>query len=416
MDRIIEKSEMKRAGIRRWLVRAAWIIPVILCIYWGVSAIGGKSIKASDVTYATVERGPLETAVAASGRIVPAFEEIIISPVASRILAVYAQPGDSVREGTPLLQLDLQEAEKSYRNLRDSHQVKQNQLTQLRLSNRSSLDELEMQIDIKEMEVNRLAITVDNERRLDSLGSGTGDRVRQAQTAYATGQLELKGLKQKLVNERERLASLESAAMLELGNSQRDLEMMEYTLSQGRIPAPHDGILTYLSNSIGSTVAAGEKVAVVGDLSNFKISADVPEGSSYKVRQGADAIVRIGNVELNGTVANVEPQSTSGAVPFTVTLADASNPRLRPGVRVQLYVSYGFKDEVTRIPAGSFYSGPGMYKLFVADGSSTLKRREVKLGDSNRLWVEVLEGLSPGEKIVTTNLADFEKYSKLKIK
>ncbi len=416
MDRIIEKSEIKRNNIKRWLVRAVWIIPIIICIIWGISAIGGKSIKASDLTFATVEHGPLETAVAASGRIVPAFEEIIISPVSSRILAVYAQPGDSVSEGMPLLQLDLQESEKALRNLHDSHQVKQNQLTQLQLSNRSALDELEMLIDIKEMEVNRLAITVDNERRLDSLGSGTGDRVRQAETAYATGQLELKGLRKKLVNERERLASLENAASLELGNSRRDLEMMEYTLSQGRIPAPHDGILTYLSNSIGSTVAAGEKVAVVGDLSNFKVEADVPEGSSYKVRQGAEVVVRLGNVELNGKVANVEPQSTSGAVPFTVTLDDASNPRLRPGVRVQLYVAYGFKDDVLRIPAGSYYSGPGVYRLFVADGSSTLKRREIQLGDSNRQWVEVISGLEPGEKVVTTNMSDFEKYSKLKIK
>ena len=416
MDRIIEKSELNRRNTRRWLIRAAWIIPVVLVAAWGMCSLGGKTIKSSDITFATVEHGPIETAVAASGRVVPAFEEIVISPVASRILAVYAQPGDSVREGTPLLQLDLQEVETAYRNLRDSHQVKQNQLTQLRLSNRSALDELNMLINIKEMEINRLAITVENERRLDSLGSGTGDRVRQAQTAYATGQLELKGLKQKLFNERERLASLESAALLELGTSQRDLEMMEHTLSQGRIPAPHDGILTYLSNSIGSTVAAGEKVAVVGDLSNYKIAADVPEGSSYKVRPGADATIRLGNVELKGTVTNIEPQSTSGAVPFTVTLADASNSRLRPGVRVQLYVAYGFKDDVVRIPAGSFYSGPGVYKLFVADGASTLKRREVKLGDSNREWIEVTDGLSPGEKVVTTNLSDFKKYSKLKIK
>ena len=416
MDKIIDKNELRRGHIKQWLLRAAWIIPIIICVVWGISYVGGKSVKSSDISFATVEHGPLETAVAASGRIVPAFEEIIISPIASRILSVYAQPGDSVREGMPLLQLDLKESEVALRNLSDSYQVKQNQLTQLQLSNRSTLDELEMLIDIKEMDVNRLSITVDNERRLDSLGSGTGDRVRQAETAYATGKLELKGLRQKLANERERLASLESAAMLELGNSRRELEMMEHTLSQGRIPAPHDGILTYLSNSIGSTVAAGEKVAVVGDLSNFKVSADVPEGSSYKVRQGADVIVRIGNIELNGTVANVEPQSTSGAVPFTVTLDDASNSRLRPGVRVQLYVSYGFKDDVLRIPAGSFYSGPGAYNLFVADGSSSLERREVKLGDSNRQWIEVISGLSQGEKVVTTNMTDFEKYSKLKIK
>ena len=416
MDQTISKDEIKSAARKRWIRIAIWTVPLTAAAVWGITLLGGKTVKSSDITLATVERGPLETAVAASGRMVPAFEEIINSPVSSRIMAVYAQPGDSVTEGMPLLQLDLQESETQYRNLHDSYLVKQNQLNQLRLSNRSALDELTTLIGIKEMEVNRLAITVDNERRLDSLGSGTGDRVRQAQTAYATGQLELKGLRQKLVNERERLASLEEAAILELGNSRRDLDMMERTLSQGRIPAPHDGILTYLSNSIGSRVAAGEKVAVVGDLSRFKVEAEVPEGSSYKVRPGADAIVRLGNVELKGSVANVEPQSVSGDVPFTVTLEDASNPRLRPGVRVQVYVAYGFKDDVVRIPSGSYYTGPGTYQIFVADGSSTLRRRAVKLGDSNRQWVEVTEGLSPGERVVTADMKQFEKYSKLKIR
>lgn len=416
MDKIIDKQEQKRQQRRQWLHIAAWCIGIGALLVWGISFITGKSVKASDLTFGTAERGPLETAVAASGRMVPDTEEIIISPIASRIIAVYAQPGDSVKKGMPLLQLDLQEAENQYRNLQDAHLVKSNQLSQIRLANRTALSDLEMQIDIKEMEVNRLAIEVDNERRLDSLGSGTGDRVRQAQTAFATGQLEFKGLRQKLVNERERLASLEAASLLELGTSARDLQMMERTLSQGRIPAPLDGIITYLSNSIGSMVNAGEKVAVVGDLSSYKVAADVPEGSSYKVRAGANASVRLGNVELKGTVANVEPQSTSGAVPFTVNLDDAANPRLRPGVRVQVYVDYGFKDDVIRIPTGSFYSGPGIYHLFVADSEKSLKRRDVTLGDSNQKWIEVTAGLHPGDRVVLSDMKNFEKYSSLSIK
>ena len=192
--------------------------------------------------------------------------------------------------------------------------------------------------------------------------------------------------------------------------------MMGRTLSQGRIPAPLDGIITYLSNSIGSTVAAGERVAVVGDLSRFKVAGEVPEGSSYKVRTGADVKVRVGNTEMSGTVANVEPQSTSGAVPFTVTLDDAASSRLRPGLRVQLYVGYGFKDDVLRIPNGSYYEGPGVYTLFIADGDDRLVRRNVKLADSNREWVEVVEGLRDGDSVVLVDMSSYEKYNSLKIK
>lgn len=415
MDRQIDKSTQRKARNKRIISISLWCAGGIALIVALTIYLGGGNIKESDLTTGTVTRGVLETSVAGSGRIVPAFEEMVNSPIASRIMAVYAKPGDSVRAGMPLLQLDLQSAETEYHNLHDQHVIKNNELTQLRLSNRTQLSDIEMKVKIKEMEVNRLAIEVENEQRLDSLGSGTGDRVRQAQTALATGRLELQGLRDRLVNERERLAALEEAAKLELAGSERNLQMMERTLSEGRIPAPLDGVLTYLNTKIGSTISVGERVAVVGDLSHFKVEGDIPEGSSYKVRPGADVIVRLGNVELEGSVVNIEPQSTSGAVPFTVSLSDASNPRLRPGVRVQVYISYGVKDDVLLIPNGSYYNGPGSYQLFVKD-SNKLHRRIVTLGDCNRNFVEVTAGLETGETVVISDMSKFEKHSTLTIK
>ncbi len=415
MDKIIDKQDQKRRSRKRLLRTMSWAAPLTVAIICAFYFAGSTGISKSSLTITEARRGSLETTVAASGRVVPAFEEIVNSPVVSRILAVYAQPGDSVREGMPLLELDLRATETQYKNLSDQYQIKINELHQLRLANRSALTDLEMQVRIKEMEVNTLAIDVQNEQRLDSIGSGTGDRVRKAQTAYSTGKLQLESLRQKLVAERERLAAVEAAMTLEVGNSARDLKEMEHLVRQGQIPAPHDGILTYLNNSIGSTIAAGEKVAVVGDLSRFKIAAEVPEGSSFKVQQGAKVKVRISNVELDGTVANVEPQSTGGAVPFTVVLSDASNSRLRPGIRTQIYVAYGFKESAVLIPNGEYFNGPGEYQLFVEEGSK-LKRRKVTLGDSNRLWVEVTEGIEPGEKVVTSDMSKYQNHKSLSVK
>lgn len=415
MDKIIDKDTQKRNSRKR-LIRIACGSAIIIALIAGaILYTGGKTVRASDIKLSEAVRGPLETAVAASGKVVPAFEEIVNSPVSSRIMAVYAQPGDSVKEGMPLLELDLRATESQYKSLQDAYQIKVNELRQLKLANKSALNDLAMQVKIKEMEVNTLAIDVENEQRLDSLGSGTGERVRKARKAYDTARLELDALRQKLVAERERLAAVEDAAVLGVGNAARDLEDMGLVMSQGKIPAPHDGILTYLSNSIGSTVAAGEKVAVVGDLSRFKIEASVPEGSSYKVKPGATVIVRISTSELEGTVANVEPQAVEGAVPFNVTLKDASDKRLRSGLRTQVYVNYGYKESVVLIPNGEYYGGAGDYQMFVADGDK-LVRRKVTLGDSNRQWVEVREGISPGEKVVTMNMEKYLNNKTLKLK
>ncbi len=415
MDRIIDKNEMKRGRRKRLLRIACGSAGALVVAGIGISYITGATVNANDIRIVEAETAPLETSVAATGRVVPAFEEIISSPVASHITAVYAHAGDTVRRGMPLLALDLRATETQYNNMRDAHQIKLRELEQLRLANRITLSDLDMQVQIKAMELNTLAIEVANERRLDSLGSGTGEHVRRAETARRTAELELQALTGRLAAERERLAAVEDAAVLAAGNSARDLAEMEHIVNQGRIPAPRDGVLTFLSNSIGSTVAAGEKVAVVGDLSSFKVIGEVPEGSSFKVRPGADVTVRIGNVELEGAVENIEPQSTGGAVPFTVSLADASNSRLRPGIRTQLYVTYGFKESATLIANGEYFKGPGEYTMFVAEGDK-LHRRRVRLGDSNRLKVEVVEGIRPGERVVCTDMKDFEKYKTLTIK
>lgn len=172
MDKFIDKSEIRRRRRRQYL-RVGAVVAVAGLAVWGLSSLlGGKSVYGADLSSGTAGYGPLETSVAASGRIVPAYEEIIISPVSSRILEVYAHSGDTVSEGAPLLRLDLNEAEAQCQNLRDAYQIKANSLRQLRLANRTALSDLEMQGKIKQMEVNRMAIEVENERRLDSLGSG----------------------------------------------------------------------------------------------------------------------------------------------------------------------------------------------------------------------------------------------------
>lgn len=415
MDKPIDNKEKKRRRRKRLLGITGWSLPAVALVAAAFYFSTGKSVSREAITIAEAHCGPLETTVAASGKVVPAFEEIVNSPVASSIVAVYVQPGDSVRQGMPLLELDLSTTETQYKNLQDAHMIKVNELRQLRLANKSALSDIEMQVKIKEMEVNTLEIEVRNEVRLDSIGSGTGERVRRARTAYETGHLQLQALRQRLVDERERLGAVEEAAVLGVGNSARDLDEVARLISRGKIPAPHDGIITFLNNRIGSTISAGEKVAVVGDLSSFKILAEVPEGSSFKIRPGAPAKIRLSNVELDGTVSNVEPQSVDGAVPFTITLADASNRRLRPGIRTQVYVSYGFKESSVLIPNGQYFNGPGNYMLYVADGDR-LERREVKLGDSNREWVEVVEGIAPGEQVVVSDMQKYLSHKSLSIK
>lgn len=415
MDKQISKSQLRRERNTKLMKWGGATLLVVL----GVTALIvslEKGINRRDVRLGAAEQGALETTVNATGRVVPAFEEVINSPVDTRILKVYAQAGDSVEEGAPLLQLDLETAETNYSKLLNERDMRRQELTQLQLNNRTQLSELAMQIEVKQMQVNQLKVEVENERRLDSLGSGTGDRVRQAETAYTTGKLELRQLRERLANEKLRNAAAEKVQSLNVSSFEQDLALMRRTLDQGRIPAPHAGVLTYIANEIGRRITAGEKVAVVSDLSQFKIEGEVAEGSSDRVGVGSEVIVRIGKTELKGIVTNLTPQAKGGVISFTVKLEDPRNPRLRSGLRTELSVSYGYKSSVLRIPNGQYFKGPGEYNLFVKDGDNHLSQRKVRLGDSNRDYVEVLSGLNAGDSVAVSDMEQFNKSKTLKLK
>lgn len=415
MDKPIDKSILNRE--RRKRLTAGIVIGgvIIACVVWAISSIA-PTVKSGDLTIGTAEEGPLEITVSATGRVVAAREEIINSPVESRVLKVYAQPGDSVKAGTPLLELDLEQEESSLGKLQDARSRQQQELRQLELANKTAISDLEMQIKVSEMKVSRLRIEVNNERRLDSIGSGTGDRVRQAETAYQTGILELEQLRTRLRNERQRTAAAERSQQLNVSSADRDIEMMAKTIQRGSIPAPLDGILTYITTDIGARIGAGERVAVVSDLSSFKIMGEVPEANGSQLEIGAQVSVHINGARLNGTVTNITPQSKQGVVSFVVNLDNPRDSRLRSGTRAEMYVSYGYKDKVVRVPNGSFYRGEGDYEVFVFDGDDILRKRTIHAGDCNREYVEITEGLKPGDRIVISDMETYKTKNKLKIK
>lgn len=414
MDKEIDKSLLRRERRRRIIIwgGSSMILTVAVALMLAGATPG---VKSRDITLAAAEEGPLELTVAAAGRVVPAHEEIINSPVESRVLQIFAQPGDSVTAGMPLLQLDLEEEEMNLGKLRDAHSMQQQELRQLELSNRTSISDLEMQIKICEMNVERLRMEADNERRLDSIGSGTGERVHQAETAYAQGTLELQQLRLRLRNERLSHAASERGKRLSVNSAGRDISMMAKTLQRGSIPAPHDGILTFIISEIGGRVGTGEKVAVVSDLSSFKIVGEVAEGNSNQVQTGAKVTVRISGATLTGTVTNITPQATQGVVSFAVSLDNPRDSHLRSGGRAEMEVTYGFRSKVLRLKNGTYYRGPGEYQVFVCDGNNRLKRRKIKTGDCNREYVEITEGLRPGDLVVVSDMETHKNKKELKI-
>jgi HlyD family secretion protein len=374
-----------------------------------------SAVRADELTFSTVDTGTIDVSVSASGKVVPAFEEIVNSPIDSKILEVYKKGGDSVSLGTPILRLDLQTAETDYQKQLDEEKMKELQLEQLRIQNRSKLSEMEMQLKVSRMELNRKSVELRNERYLDSLGAGTADKVLQVELDYNVSRLKLEEDEQKYLNEQATAEADFRVKQLELEIFRKELAETRRTLEDAQIRAPRTAILTYVNNDIGARVAKGEQVAIVSDLSHFKVEGEIADTYGDRVAAGSRATVKIGNEKLQGTVSDVTPLSKNGVISFTVQLAEDNHPRLRSGLKTDVYVMTAIKDSVLRIANGNYYLGPGEYELFVKQGNE-LEKRKVRLGDSNFELVEVVSGLHPGEEVVISDMNTYKNKNKLKIK
>lgn len=415
MDREIPKEERRRERNKK-LIRygvAGIAGVVVLSVLISLMRTG---VKEKDLVFSTVDQGTIEVSVSASGKVVPAFEEIINSPINTRILEVYKKGGDSVDVGTPILKLDLQSAETEYKKQLDEEQMKRYQLEQLEVNNSTYLSDLEMQVKVSEMKLNRMEVELRNERYLDSLGSGTTDRVHQAELNFKTGKLELEQLRQQLANERKVKAADLKVKQLEYEIFRKSLAETKRTLDDAQVRSPRKAILTYINNQIGAQVGEGTQIAVISDLSHFKVEGEIADTYGDRVAAGGRAIVKIGSEKLEGQVSSVTPLSKNGVISFTVQLEDDSNRRLRSGLKTDVYVMNAVKEDVMRVANASYYVGRGEYDLFVRDGEGQLVKRKVQLGDSNFEYVEVVSGLKPGDQVVVSDMSQYKNKNKLKLK
>lgn len=373
-------------------------------------------VQEKDLVFSTVDKGTIEVSVSASGKVVPAFEEIINSPITTRILEVYKKGGDSVDVGTPILKLDLQSTQTDYNKLLDEEEMKRYKLEQLKVNSQTKLSDMAMQIKISEMKLARMKVELRNERYLDSLGAGTTDKVRQAELSYNTSKLELEQLKQQYANEQQVAAAELKVQELDFNIFRKSLAEKKRTLDDAQIRSPRKAILTFINNQVGAQVAEGGQVAIISDLSHFKVEGEIADTYGDRVAAGGKAIVKIGSEKLEGTVSSVTPLSKNGVISFTVQLNEDNNRRLRSGLKTDVYVMNAVKEDVMRLANASYYVGRGEYDLFVKTSDKEIVKRKVQLGDSNFEFVEVIGGLEPGDKVVINDMSSYKNKSKLKVK
>lgn len=401
-----KKAVMKWGGLAAVVVMLAILLPMIM----------RKSVNRSSIVITDVDRGTIATSLSASGRVEPAFEQVIVSPISTRIMEVYCVPGDSLQAGTPIMLLDLSDTQTSLSKAEDQQRLKQIEIDRKKLDNSTSLSDLEMKIRVKEMEVNSLQVSLENERYLDSIGSGTGERVREAEMKLETEKLQLQQMRAQLENSRKVAEASINSSNVELAILSRDLGDMQRKMDDAKIKSPRNAVLTFINDQVGAQINAGEHIATIADLSHFRLKGELAEGYLDRVGTGSKVVVKVGKTSLDGIITNISPNAKDGLVTFIVSLTESDAPCLRSGLKADINVLSDVIEDAVRIRRFPDYKKPGKYWIYVLTSDDTLTKTEVTLGESNWEYVEVISGLKPGDKVVTSDISKFNNNKNITLK
>lgn len=202
-----------------------------------------------------------------------------------------------------------------------------------------------------------------------------------------------------------------------LHNMQENFNLVRQRADNLNIRASHSGQLGNLTAELGQNIATGQQVGQINILDNYKIVVKIDEHYIDRVGTGLK-----GKVERNGTKYDVSlsklyPEVTDGAFKADLKIEGELPENIRVGQTYYINLQLGESTEAVLVPRGAFFQSTGGQKAFVlSEDGKTATLRDIKIGRQNPQYYEVLEGLQPGERIITSSYKEFGNANKITLK
>lgn len=195
-----------------------------------------------------------------------------------------------------------------------------------------------------------------------------------------------------------------------LKNSQKNLLLMKENLSNLVVKAPVGGLLSSIETEVGSSIVAGQNIGQIDDLNGFKMRAGVDEHYISRIFVGLKGKMEFNNQNFDLIIEKVYPEVKNGRFEVDMTFSAKTPGGIRRGQSASIRMELGKSSKAILIPVGGFFSETGGNWIYVMDATGKkASKRNITLGQRNPEFFEVLDGLKPGEKVITSSYENFGK-------
>ncbi|MBV9550776.1 MAG: HlyD family efflux transporter periplasmic adaptor subunit [Alphaproteobacteria bacterium] len=384
----------------RWR-RYAPIALIVLVLGAGAAWLllrgGGNVYRAplTQLTIGTVHQGPFEDYIAVRASVAPLVTAYLTTEQGGTVKQVLAEDGAAVKKGQPLIVLSNPALEL---------QVASQQLNfeQTRFKYQQDLLNIQHQLD-------KLKADIERDKVLLEGGALAASIYRQEQQELEYYQaLQTATIASHAAEEKVR------ATQLTGDTSGGKVDITRAGVEALTIRAPMDGQLTALDAEIGQSKPVGAVLGQVNSADRFKLTAQVDEFYLGQVTVGQGARFTMDDRQYRAKVAKVYPQVSNGTFKADFYFDGPAPAGIHVGQAIDMKIELGGARQAVMLPNGPFYQDTGGNWIFVVTpDSSAAIRRNVKLGRRNPEYVEVVDGLKPGERAIVSGYEAFVKMDRI---
>ena len=410
MDRIIEKKK----GLALVFSKKAlpyWFGTFIAAFIVWIALRDNSStlrINADLISIGEVQSGEFNDYIRISGQVHP-MTTVQLSPRESGIVEeIVMEEGSTVKEGDVIIRLSNDDLDleilNSEANLAEKENALRNTMIQMEQEKMQlSLTTLELQTEVK-----RKGRTLESQKRLYEDGLIGKEEYLRSEEEYA---LFCKKLEVTLA----RSAQDSIYRNVQIEQMKESLENMKANMRRIRgrkenlnVKAPIDGVLGLLDVVLGQSIGNGSKIGQINATGTYKIEAQIDEHYIDRVTTGLEAKFERQNEIFNAVIRKVYPEVRDGKFKAEFRFSGDQPANIRTGQTYYLNLQLGHAQSAILIPRGTFYQKTGGKWIYVVDpdGNKAVKR-EIRIGRQNPQYYEVLEGLEPGEKVITSGYDNF---------
>jgi HlyD family secretion protein len=412
MDRVVASRTIPT----KWKIAAGVVAVLLLALAFFQFAPRGSSqtIESSRLTVSDVRKGTFDDFIPLRARVTPLLTVYLDAIEGGRVEKMLVEDGATVIQGQPIAMLsnaELQlsvlarssEVTEQLNNMRSQELA----LSQTQLSNERAILEADLALRKAQRQYDR-------ERPLAEKGFVASKAFADTRDSFEYEKDRGQVLRRSQATDTKLRASQLAQLRASAASLESSLALARANLDALNLRAPVTGTLSGFSIQVGQSLQRGERIGQIDSPGRNKLIAGVDEFYLGRVQLGQKADIEIGGKRFRAQVSKIYPQVQNGQFQIDLTFIGTEPKELQRGQTLQTKLTLGDPAPARLIPNGAFFNETGGAWVFVVspDGRSAVKRN-VRLGRRNTDTIEVLDGLDPGEKVITSPYTGFADKDRL---